>query len=413
LIPIESSKMSYIERLCANKKCDKVGAHLCSGCGEEIYCSKECQKEHWAIHKEACKHATKPEEAKAARSLEGLSVKQLKNVLKAKASQFDDKKKNFILAEMDKHIKKGPLIKFASEYVKASEVEKLLSSPATREAKKQSEEKKKTKEALKGMFPTPTPEQLKQQAKMMRENPNLVRQSNAAFANMTDKQIEEYAEHLEKAADDPNAMREIEKMASLPSSQRDRIQQLQEGISGQRPMDDAWVDTLIDTVKTTPDLFKTMLKGQGKMMGGVSDEQIGAFIDLIASLPKWLLKTVFTALRFLGQSAKPLGQAYAFADKYTLGMIKYILIAIALYIVYYWALFCLFIIRTIYKFITGLIFGAKAGAAASTATTYAASSASNIMGTASGAAATAGAAEAVANAVNQAAQAVNDAVDEF
>ena len=189
---------SKVERLCANKKCDKVGVHLCSGCGEEIYCSKECQKEHWAIHKEACKAATKPQAAATARSFESLSVKQLKNVLKAKAATFDERKRTWMISEAEKHIEKPALIKFVSENVKFGEVEKLLSSPAIEAAKVKTEEKKKTKEALKSLFPTPTPEQLKQQAAMMRQNPDMVRQANPAFAKMTDQQIKDYADHLEK-----------------------------------------------------------------------------------------------------------------------------------------------------------------------------------------------------------------------
>jgi hypothetical protein len=399
---------SRVERLCANKKCDKVGVHLCGGCGEEIYCSRECQRDHWGVHKEACKNAARPEDAKQAKSLDALSVKQLKNFIKAKAATFDDRKKKFVLDEMEKHIEKATLVKFASEYVKVSEVEKLLSSPAVQAAKVQKEKKKEAKEALKGMFPAPTPENLRQQATMMRQNPDLVRQSNPAFANMSDKEIKQYADHLEKAADDPASMREIEKMASLPASQREKIQQLQEGVSGQRPMDDAWVDSLIDTLKTTPDLFKTMLKGQGKLMGGVSDDQVGSFIDLIASLPKWALKSIFAVLRFLGQSAKPIGEAYAVADKYTLGMIKYVLIAIGIYIIYYWALFSLFVMKAIYRFIAGLIFGKAAAAVTQPATSYAASSASNIMNAAGAAAA--GAAENIARTVEKL---VPDAVDEF
>ena len=186
---------SKVERLCAFAGCDNVGVHLCSGCGEEIYCSKECQKAHWATHKPLCSKATNTSKL---RNFDSLSAKQLKNALKAKAAGFDDSKRKSVLDQLEKLVEKPELVHFVSKYVKPSEIDKLLSSPAVEAAKEKKEEKKKTKEALKNLFPTPTPEQLKEQSAMMRNNPNLVRQANPAFAKMSDEQIRQYADYLEK-----------------------------------------------------------------------------------------------------------------------------------------------------------------------------------------------------------------------
>ena len=44
--------------LCA--KCGKAGADkLCSRCEVAAYCSRQCRKDHWSIHKKAC-HPAKP-----------------------------------------------------------------------------------------------------------------------------------------------------------------------------------------------------------------------------------------------------------------------------------------------------------------------------------------------------------------
>eukprot|EP01032_Pedospumella_encystans_P033902 gene33902-38315_t len=114
---------SNVDRLCAKKGCDNVGKHLCSGCGEEIYCSKECQKAHWAEHKPSCKSAVKPESAALLKSLDSLSIKQLKNVMKAKAATFDNKKKTIVLTKLESIVEKPNLVKFVQEHVNISEVE--------------------------------------------------------------------------------------------------------------------------------------------------------------------------------------------------------------------------------------------------------------------------------------------------
>ena len=44
--------------MCDNPKCqtkDVKDLKACMGCFQNVYCSKQCQKEHWAIHKPNCK----------------------------------------------------------------------------------------------------------------------------------------------------------------------------------------------------------------------------------------------------------------------------------------------------------------------------------------------------------------------
>ena len=197
-----------VDRLCAKKGCDNVGKHLCSGCGEEIYCSKECQKAHWADHKASCKSAVKPESAALLKSLDSLSIKQLKNVMKAKAATFDSKKKSIVLTKLDSIVEKPNLVKFVQEHVNISEVEGLLTVESTSVSSSSSSTKSKSRPvnaaaaaaaAANAVNPAmPSPSQLRQQAKMMREQPNAVRKANAMFANMTDAQIRQYADQIEQ-----------------------------------------------------------------------------------------------------------------------------------------------------------------------------------------------------------------------
>ena len=74
--------MSQDERQCAKPGCKELGIHLCAACGEEIYCSKACQKEHWVDHKQMCQSALRPRATVGlTQSFDELSVKQLKNLL--------------------------------------------------------------------------------------------------------------------------------------------------------------------------------------------------------------------------------------------------------------------------------------------------------------------------------------------
>jgi hypothetical protein len=214
-IQVKTSKMS-VDRLCANKNCNQVGKHLCGGCGEEIYCSKECQKAHWATHKAACKSAVKPEAMALLNSFDSLSIKQLKNLMKAKAASFEGKKRQIVLSKLENIVEKPNLVNFVKEYVELSEVESLLSSPpptassssssgnagkpSSNSGNSSSSSATKRRGGIEknNHMPMLTPAQLRQQASMMRQQPNLVRKANPMFANMTDAQIREYADQIEK-----------------------------------------------------------------------------------------------------------------------------------------------------------------------------------------------------------------------
>ena len=186
-------------RRCANGSCEKTGKHLCSGCNEEIYCSKECQKTHWALHKVTCQTAVKPS---SITSMDSLSAKQLKNLLKAKASKMDDKKRNSLLDQLNHIVEKPQLVKLAESHVKLSEVESLLRSADANlnnsTSSSSSVTKPKKTKHVPIAAPTPTPDQLKQQAAMIRKDPAMVRRANPAFARMSDEQIKAYADQLEQ-----------------------------------------------------------------------------------------------------------------------------------------------------------------------------------------------------------------------
>lgn len=339
-----------VERLCACHDCLNAGVHLCAGCGEEIYCSKECQKNHWTSHKLQCKIAVKPETAGLLQSFESLSIKQLKNLLKAKAASLDQKNRKAVLTQLENIVEKPQLLKLVKKHVVTSEIETLLTNSSSLEtntdtiaeshnAKSSSSLKKQKATSSSGpkvtpagleAFMKPSPEQLRHQATMMRNNPDLVRKSSPHFAKMTNQQITQYADQLEKAASDPTMMKEIESMAKLTPTERDQLQSIQEGLAGVKPLDDKWARATIKTLKTNPGIFKTMLKGKGEMFGGVTDDQVNSFIDSASRMDATTLKYIFYVLKFIGGLVKPATTLYNTVDTYTLGLARYIVLAIVL-----------------------------------------------------------------------------------
>jgi MYND finger len=207
--------MASVERLCANGSCEKAGKHLCSGCNEELYCSRDCQKSHWLLHKRSCLTATKPV---AVSSFDSLSAKQLKNLLKVKAAGFDKDTKKTVLDLLDQIVEKPQLVALVAEHVKLSEIESLLtisdgtngksssgssssSSSSSSGSRNQTAKKSKDTSSKNSSHPTqpvPTPDQLRQQAAMIRKDPQSIRRANVAFAKMTDDQIRAYADQLEQ-----------------------------------------------------------------------------------------------------------------------------------------------------------------------------------------------------------------------
>lgn len=46
---------------CGNEECTQPGTKFCSRCGKEAYCSADCQRKAWRVHKLVCQKAQTPE----------------------------------------------------------------------------------------------------------------------------------------------------------------------------------------------------------------------------------------------------------------------------------------------------------------------------------------------------------------
>lgn len=72
---------------------------------------------------------------------------------------------------------------------------------------------------------------------------------------------------LLQAAADPQMLQEMAKMAQMSPKDRDQLQHIQEGLSGAKPLDAKWIDVTVQALKSNPDVFKSMVKGKGAMLG--------------------------------------------------------------------------------------------------------------------------------------------------
>lgn len=145
-------------------------------------------------------------------------------------------------------------------------------------------------------------------------------------------------------------------MAQLTPKERDQLRSIQDGLQGNTPMDDAWLDAAISTLKTNPGFFKNMVKGKGAMFGGVSDEQIESFVDTAAMMDAITLRRILKAIMYLATWAKPLTDIYNYLDKKSFGFAKHIMLGIAAIIIYNSVLFWI----GVWRYVLSYIFGWKA-----------------------------------------------------
>ena len=326
----------------------------------------------------ACKTSTKPETASLVGSFDGLSLTQLKNVIRAKAASFGENKRRIVMQRLEKVVEKGDLLKLVGEHVQPGEVESLLSggiagmtaNSSSSAAKAMRNADKKTKDAVRnavsgggasGDGKTPSADMVLRQAKEMRRNPDAVRRANAVFAKMSNKEIVAYADQMEEAARDPEKFKAMMELSKMPETDRNEMQVIQEGMTGARARDEAWIVSVVKIIKKNPNLIKSMYSsGVDKKKAGVDGEQIDTFVDFVCGLPDWVLVTGGKAVNYGVEVWPTVSAAYKKVDDLMLGCAKYVLMAIAFVVLWYvtrgiwWLCSLIFsILRGTYRLITG------------------------------------------------------------
>lgn len=106
-------------------------------------------------------------------------------------------KRDAVYKKMETLVEKQSLIELAQEHIQLSELNKLLVDSTPAPVTKTPTVKMNAYNTPDN-FSSPTPEQLRTQASMIRKNPDLVRRSQPMFANMSDDQIRAYADQIEQ-----------------------------------------------------------------------------------------------------------------------------------------------------------------------------------------------------------------------
>ena len=303
----------------------------------------------------------------APKTFDELSIRQLKHLLAAKAAQYPEKKREITLRIMEQQKEKAQLMKLVTQNVQAGEIEELLAAEAPSSSgssstsssggnssanmsKKERQRAEKAKAALENQD-LPSADMLRKQARQMSRNPELVRRANPQFAHMTDAQIREQAREMEKMAADPAMLKTMMEMQKMPTEERSSLQNIQEGIQGTRPRDEAWINETIKTVKAKPEILKMMFKGKINPASGLSEEQVMGFIDYVTTCSDWFLKNAITFVNWCVEVSGPVGEMYKKVDDATLGCARYILLGIVLFILYYLARFFYYILSLVFGFV--------------------------------------------------------------
>ena len=171
-----------------------------------------------------------------------------------------------------------------------------------------------------------SPEQLKQQASMMKTmDKNTLRSMNPAMANWSDSQIQMAIQQMETMANNPDMMKQMtEQVKGMKPEDIEKLKKMAaggdfgaEGMDGTgagaagagangmptNPMDmlknsnPAQIKQMLNMVKENPQLMKDMLRSSNPAMADkMTDEQIQKTIDTFAGLDEskigWLLKVV-------------------------------------------------------------------------------------------------------------------------
>lgn len=355
-------------RKCSNAGCGKNGDLKCSKCGAAQYCSKECQVGHWSVHSATCYQKTSDNKI----LLESLSVKQLKYMLKMKAASMSEGEREALKEGEARVVEKAPLISLVESSMSQSEMKQFLASyaqeknapPQTSSARKPRKPDSQLEDLKRA-----TPEQLRQQARVFRRDPDLVRRSNPQLAHLSNAELLASAEQMEAMADNPAMLREMieqmermtpeereaasritpeqreainsmtpaqkeqmQKMSRLSAEQRAHIMKFQNGLAG--TINEEWANSVVALLRNRGEAFKVMVKA----LFEVQDDQADPWIELVAGMDEWSIRLICRFLGFIQAVGRPLVKAYEVLDKSTFGMGRHIVMLVVGIVLYYSAI---------------------------------------------------------------------------
>jgi hypothetical protein len=380
---------------CSNAGCSKSGGLLCGKCGEAKYCSRECQVGHWAVHSTLCYQKTADDKIQT----DSLSIKQLKYIIMAKINSLPSSSREALREKEGGIVEKAPLISLVEASMTQAEMKEFLTAYAQEKAApaQSSSAKKKQKsntDTQLEQLKQATPEQLRQQAKMFRSDPERVRRGNPQLANMSEADLLASADQMEMMANNPEMLKEairqmesmspeeremaskvtpeqreainnmtpqqkaqMQKMQSLSAEQRRNIMKFQTGLNG--TIDDEFTRAVLGLLANKGEAFKLM----SKSMFELPDEQVDPWVEMFAGMDEWTIRLVCRFLGFLQSIGRPLMKGYEILDKYTFGLARHIVMLVIGICMYYSFLTA----WSVAKYMYGLVFATVTTASSSVA----------------------------------------------
>ena len=187
-----------------------------------------------------------------------------------------------------------------------------------------------------------TPEQLKEQARMMRSmDPDTIRRMNPALANMTDDQIRMAATQMEQMAENPEMMRFAkEQMKNMSQEDIRKMQQtgtMPAGVGAgagagagppnpQQMLRDSSPEQLkqmVKMMKQNPEMMRQMLPGGGM---GMNQDQINKTLEALGNMDEAQLEQTLRAAQMFQQYTAPIENAWKKANGLVGGQLRNILL---------------------------------------------------------------------------------------
>ena len=184
-----------------------------------------------------------------------------------------------------------------------------------------------------------SPEQLRQQAKLMRTmDPDSIRRMNPALANATDDMIRMAADQMEQMAENPEMMKFAkEQMKNMSPEDMMKMQQsgaLGAGAGGGgtgggvnptqmlKDMKPEQLKQMVRMMKQNPEMMKQMLPGGGMGMG---EDQINKTIEALGNMDEAQLEKTLQAAQMFQTYTEPIQNAWNKANAVFCGQLRRIL----------------------------------------------------------------------------------------
>ena len=187
-----------------------------------------------------------------------------------------------------------------------------------------------------------TPEQLKEQARMMRSmDPDTIRRMNPALANMTDDQIRMAATQMEQMAENPEMMKFAKEQ--MKNMSQDDIRKMQQtgtmpsgaaggagGASGApdpqqmlRDLSPEQLKQMVKMMKQNPEMMRQMLPGGGM---GMNQDQINKTLEALGNMDEAQLEQTLRAAQMFQQYTAPIENAWKKVNGLVGGQLRNILL---------------------------------------------------------------------------------------